>query len=61
MPHTSDRRLAVSTLGVKLSIGASGRSLAARNVLKPELVYYNCYASTQREADETLQWLKANT
>lgn len=29
--------------------------------LRPELLYYDCWAASEREADETLQWLTRNT
>jgi hypothetical protein len=52
-------------------IQAAGKSLdvycspaevkIAHKALRPELLFYNCWAKTEQEARETIEWLKKNT
>ena len=48
--------------GKSIYVGCSAEEVKIfHRELKPNLVFYNTWVKTQREADELLQWLEANT
>ena len=48
--------------GKNVFVGCSAEEVKIfHRELKPNLVYYQAWAKSQREADELLQWLEQNT
>ncbi len=52
----------IQSKGVSLWIPCSPQDIKIyHKELKPDMLFYDCWASSQKEADETLRWLAENT